>query len=209
MSVNERDWQHWHDTWTMPAVSQPAEPVVQRWIGWARRRLFVTWMIETAVGAGSLGLIAIALRHAANQLEAALGISVGAIIALVWARSIMIRRDEHASDAQSSVEYLAAIRRVRARQLRLAWFIWVGLTLELVFLIPWWVIGSRVHSRSITDIASWLTVWLPVAGFIALYAWSLRLGRRARREMDGIDHLAEQYQEDGDGDAPDPATRAE
>lgn len=73
------------------------------------------------------------------------------------------------------------------RQARLAQFIWITLALELVFLIPWWVIGSRMHSRAITNVGSLLTMCLPIAGCVALIVWSVRSYRKARRLVQAID----------------------
>jgi len=89
---------------------------------------------------------------------------------------------------------------VRRQEIRLAHFIWIVLPLELAFLTPWWVIGTRVHHRSLTDVGSWRTVWLPIVGMVALFVWSLRLRRRARAELRDIELLHAQYRD------PDAAT---
>jgi hypothetical protein len=68
----------------------------------------------------------------------------------------------------------------------------------LVFLIPWWVIGSRVHSRGLTDVGSVVTMWLPVLGFVALFVWSLRLRRRAHLEVQDIDRMRAEYRDEPD-----------
>jgi hypothetical protein len=82
---------------------------------------------------------------------------------------------------------------------RLAQFIWIALAFELVFLIPWWVIGSRVHSRRITNIGSLLTMWVPILGFAALFVWSLRLALRAQRETREIDRVRDEDREQAEG----------
>ena len=61
--------------------------------------------------------------------------------------------------------------------------------MELIFFIPWWVIGSRVHSRRITDTGSLLTMWLPIVVMLALYVWSFRLRAAAIRDVRTIDRL--------------------
>jgi hypothetical protein len=100
---------------------------------------------------------------------------------------ILIRGREHASDTAAANEYLASARILAVREMRLAQFIWITLGLELAFLIPWWVIGSRVHSRAITNVGSLLTMWLPILGFALLLAWSVGIYRKARRLRQGID----------------------
>jgi hypothetical protein len=92
-----------------------------------------------------------------------------------------------------SDDYLAAMRSVRAREVRLAQFVWIVLSLELIFLIPWWVVGSRVHSRRLTDFGSLLSMWLPIVVFVALFIWSLRLRLRARLEINAIDAMRAEY----------------
>jgi len=67
------------------------------------------------------------------------------------------------------------------------------LSLELAFLTPWWVIGTRVHHRSLTEPGSWLTVWLPIVGMLALFVWSLRPRGRARAELRAIARLRDQF----------------
>jgi len=138
---------------------------------------------------------AAALRHAGNRLEAGLGLVVGVGIAALWLQRIRLRAREHAAVAASSPKHLAALTRVRLQQIRLAHFIWIVLALELVFLTPWWVIGNRVHHRTFTDLGSWLSVWLPIAGIVALFVWSWRLRRRARAELEAIEQLRTQYRD--------------
>jgi len=195
MTERKTDWERWQDEWRLGGSSQANVTAALRQLAKARRELFLTWMIESAIGSASLLLIIFALRHAASPFEAGLGLAVGVSIAIVWVQRIIIRQREHASDVASSAEYLVAIRSLRRRQMRLAQFIWIALAFELVFLIPWWVIGSRVHSRRITNIGSLLTMWVPILGFAALFVWSLRLALRARRETREIDRVSN---EDGE-----------
>jgi hypothetical protein len=195
MTANDRDWQRWQHDFGDAGTARPHENDLSRHAVRARRNLVLTWLIESAVGTGSLLLIIFALRHAASSYEAGLGLSVGIVIALVWTQRIAARRQEYASDAANSIDYLTAMRRLARRRIQLALFIWFALALELVFLIPWWIIGSRVHSRRITNIGSLLTMWIPIVGFVALLAWALRLGLRARREVGELYRVTQKYQE--------------
>ena len=100
-----------------------------------------------------------------------------------------IRQREQNSLSATALDYLAAMRRLRTRQIRLAEFVWVVLSMELIFFIPWWVIGSRVHSRRITDAGSLLTMWLPIVVIVALYVWAFRLRAAGIRDVQTIDRL--------------------
>src|SRR4029077_6320792 len=106
--------------------------------------------------------------------------------------------------ATSSPHHLAVLESVKRQEIRLAHFIWIVLPLELAFLTPWWVIGSRVHHRTFTDPSSWETVWLPIVGMLALLAWSVRLRGRARAELKSIERLREQYSSPKNGGENEP-----
>src|SRR5207244_13428029 len=115
----------------------------------------------------------IALRRGGNPFEAALGLVVGVGIGMLWIQRSRLREREEAGIAATSPEHLAVLKRVRRQEVRLARFIWIVLLLELAFLTPWWVIGNRVHHRTFVDPGSWLSVWLPLLGMLALFAWSV------------------------------------
>jgi len=145
------------------------------------------------VAAAAILITAAALRHAGNAFEAGLGLVVGIAIGALWIQWARIRDREDAGVATSSPQHLAVLESVKRQEIRLAHFIWIVLPLELAFLTPWWVIGSRVHHRTFTDPRSWETVWLPIVGMLALLAWSVRLRGRARAELKSIERLREQY----------------
>ena len=194
-----RDWERWQALWQGAGISRGGVQDAARQIARGRRRLLFTRLVESAVAGAAILITAAALRHAGNPLEAALGLVVGACIGILWIQRIRLREREDAGVAASSPEHLAVLERVRRQEVRLARFIWIVLTLELAFLTPWWVIGSRVHHRTFTDPKSWQTVWLPILGMLALFAWSVRLWRRARTELQIIEELREQYD---DGEPP-------
>jgi hypothetical protein len=189
------DWERWQQEWrrTGSGVAAPAD--ARRYIARARRERLVARLIEGAVAGAALLVTAAALWHAANPFEALLGLVVGLAIGALWVQRALIREREDSAVAASSPEHLALLRGVRRQDIRLAQFIWLVLPLELAFLIPWWVIGTRVHHRSLTDVGSWQTVWLPLLGMLALFVWSVRLWRRARAEIHALDRLREQYRE--------------
>jgi hypothetical protein len=196
--MNERTapggWEQWQADWRRPGPVAGAADA-SRQVARARRGLLAARLVEGSVAAAAILVTAAALRHAGNRLEAGLGLVVGSAIAALWLQRIRLRAREDTAVAGTSPEHLAALTSVRRRQVRLAHFIWVVLPLELAFLTPWWVIGSRVHHRTFTDPGSWLTVWLPIAGMVALFVWSWRLRRGARAELDAIARLRAQYRD--------------
>lgn len=189
MTQQGMDWDLLQQEWQRSGSSQAEVSTAFERLSRARRGLFFTWLAETAIGVSSILFVMMALRHAANPLVAALGVIVIAGNAIVWAQRIIFRRREQNSLSATGVDYLAAMRRLRMRQIRLGEFVWVVLSMELIFFIPWWVIGSRVHSRRITDTGSLLTMWLPIVVMLALYVWSFRLRAAAIRDVRTIDRL--------------------
>jgi hypothetical protein len=189
------DWEQWQAEWQRVGNADAAARGAARQIAKARRQLFVARVIEGAVAGAAILVTAAALRHAGNPFEAVLGLVVGIGIGALWIQRIRLREREDAAVAASSPEHLTMLASVRVWQVRLAHFIWIVLALELAFLTPWWVIGSRVHHRSFTDPGSWETVWLPIAGMVALFVWSVRLRRRARADLRAIERLRAQYRD--------------
>ena len=194
------DWERWQSEWQRTEHAESMARNAREQIARGRRELLVARLVESAVAAAAILVTAGALRHAGNPLEAALGLVVGSCIAALWIQRIRLREREDSAVAAGSAQHLEVLGSVRRQEVRLAHFIWIVLPLELAFLTPWWVIGSRVHHRSLTDVGSWQTVWLPIVGMVALFVWSLRLRRRARAELRDIELLHAQYRD------PDAAT---
>jgi hypothetical protein len=195
------DWERWQADWQQPGAAAATARDAPRHIARARRGLLLVRLIETAVAGAAILVTAAALRHAGNPFEAGLGLVVGVSIAALWIQRMRLREKADAAVAASSPQHLAVLESVGFQQIRLAHFIWIVLSLELAFLTPWWVIGSRVHHRSLTDPGSWLSVWLPIVGMVALFVWSWRLRRRAWAELQDIELLRAQYR-DPDAAAP-------
>jgi hypothetical protein len=190
----------WKDVWQRTTDSPAASREVSRRLARARRESIVVRIIEGAVAISALGLVALALVHAANALEAALGLFVGLAISAIWIQRGRIRLNEQEGDVASTVEYLGLLRRARHQRKRLAEFVWIVVILDLVFLIPWWIIGSRFHHRGLTDAATWFSMWLPILGFMALCLWALRVWRSARREVGEVDRLYASYRDEATHD---------
>jgi hypothetical protein len=52
--------------------------------------------------------------------------------------------------------------------------------------------GNRLTRKPVCVSAtpgSWLAVWLPMAGMLAMFVWSLWMRRRARTELETIERL--------------------
>ena len=187
------EWERWQADWQQAGNAEATARHAPRQIARARRKLVVARLMESAVAAAAILVTAGALRHAGNPFEAGLGLVVGGCIAALWIQRIRLREREDSAVAAGSAHHLAVLESVRRQEVRMAHFIWIVLPLELAFLTPWWVIGSRVHHRSLTDPGSWQTVWLPIVGMLALFVWSLRLRGRARAELRAIARLREQF----------------
>jgi hypothetical protein len=188
-----RDWERWEALWRRAGSADAVAQDAPQWIKRARRGLLLVRLVESAIAGAAILVTAAALRHAGNSFEAGLGLVVGLSIGVLWIRRIRLREREDAGVAASSPQHLAVLEGEKRQEVRLAHSIWIVLALELAFLTPWWVIGSRVHHRSLTNLGSWETVWLPIVGMLALLAWSVRLSRRARVELRAIEGLREQY----------------
>jgi hypothetical protein len=186
-------WESWQAEWRRAGSAGTLAQTAPRYLVRARLRLVLARLIENIVAAAAILITAAALRHAGNAFEAGLGLVVGVAIGVLWVQRARLHDREDAGVATSSPHHLAVLESVKRQEIRLAHFIWIVLPLELAFLMPWWVIGSRVHHRTFVDPSSWLTVWLPIVGMLALLAWSVRLRRRARADLKGIERLREEY----------------
>lgn len=196
--MNEPDIElmEWTDTWQRTTESPAATREVSRRLARARRENIVVRIIEGAVASIAVALVGLALMHAANAFEAGLGLLVAAAIVAIWIQRGRIRRREQSGDVVSSVDYLVAMRRTRHQRKRLAEFVWIVVVLDIIFLIPWWIIGSRFHHRGFTDSGNWISMWLPILGFIALSVWALGVWRSARRELTEVDRLIASYRDE-------------
>jgi hypothetical protein len=192
------DWDSLQSEWRQAGGSASSQAAASSGLARARRARIVIPVIEGAVALTALGATAGALAHAAAAFEIAIGLVVGAAITLLWTRRVVIRVREHDADGLGSREYLTFLRGVRSQQARLAQFVWIVLSLELAFLVPWWERGSRVHPRTLTNVSSWLGMYLPIVMMVALLAWSIRFRRIARGELASIDKLSASYRDSGE-----------
>lgn len=196
--MNEPDIEllEWTDIWQRTTESPAATREVSRRLARARLENVVVRIVEGAVAVIAVALVALALMHAANAFEAGLGVFVGVAIVAIWIQRGRIRLREQSGDVASSVDYLLVLRRTRQQRMRLAEFVWIVVVLDVIFLIPWWIIGSRFHHRGFTDAGNWISMWLPILGFTALSLWALGLWRSARRELAEVDRLYVSYRDE-------------
>jgi len=183
------DWQEWREVWqegraAEAALEQPVERVRR-----ARRTLTLTSAAEAALVVAALGGLGAALRHAADAVEMALGLSVAVAVVATWILHVAARRREAGTTAAAASEYVAVVRRLRRRQLRFVRFAWVLLALELTFLVWWWAGGIPVHRSELDAPIAIISLWIPVLAIAAFLAWTVRLYRRATHELQLLDRL--------------------
>ena len=171
------DWGLWEDQWRGAAASpKEIDGMIAR-TARVRRALMFVRAVSLAVAAGSLGLVAVALLHAGNAFEAGLGLVVGAGITVAWFIGARNARESGRQVEANRAAYLAAEQRLCAGRLRFVRLARIVVALDLLFLIPWWIGGTRVHGTALT-VAQVETVWAPLAVMIAFTAWTF--GERAR-----------------------------
>jgi hypothetical protein len=180
------DWERWEDRWRAEAA-QPADLDAMLARARAARRAMQWWRaVSFAVTAVSVAAVGMALIHAGNAFEAALGLAVGIAIALAWLLDAVERDREGEGESASPEEYLAVRRALCRRRIRFARLGWIVLALELTFLVPWWVGGIKVHGFGL----SWLRIqgfWGPLAAVTAFAIWTFVVYGRARRELRGLE----------------------
>jgi hypothetical protein len=187
------DWAEWQRDWRAAGGAASSQAAADASLAKARIALILTPLVEAGLAGGALAVTGLALYHAAAAFELAIGFVVAASIAILWSRRVASRRNEHAAAAAGSVDYLTFLRSVRAQQVRLARFVWIVLSLELAFLTPWWIRGSRIHPRTITSVSAWMTMYLPIVIIIALYVWAERMRRAAVADAAQLDHAIEEF----------------
>ena len=183
------DWQRWREAWqegraATPALDRPVERVRR-----GRRTHAVTGAAEIALVVVAVGGVAAALRHAADAVETALGLSVAVAVVVTWVLHVAARRREARGAVAVASEYVAVMRWLRRRQLRFVRFVWVVLALELVFLTWWWAGGIPVHRSELGAPIAVFSLWIPVVAIASFVAWTVRLHRQATRELRRLDRL--------------------
>lgn len=125
-----------------------------------------------------------ALVHAANPLEAALGLITGVAIAAAWWVSATTDRRTQAVLAEPAEDYRELRAEILRAQIRFFRFVWLVLALQLVFLVPWWIGGISAHrGEGLFGSLMLVAFWLPLAGMVMLFGWTVRRSQLAAREL--------------------------
>ena len=183
--TTSNDWDRWQVSWR---ADDPRPSDLDAMLAGARaaRRTMGWWRaLSFAVAALSVAAVGMALIHAGNPLEAALGLTVGVAIALAWLADAVERDREGEGESAAPEEYLAIRRALCRRRIRFARLGWIVVALELVFLVPWWIGGIKVHGFGL----SWLRIqgfWGPLAAVAAFAVWTVIVHARARRELEAL-----------------------
>jgi hypothetical protein len=177
-----REWEQWESQWRTERTSPDELAAMLERTTRARRGIVVVRSLSILLAVAALAVVIAALRHAANAFEAALGLVVGVGIAAVWLMDAANQRDARAGAEAPTNEYRSTRRALCIRQDRFARLGWIVVTLDLIFLIPWWIGGIAVHGGGF-HLAQVLTVWGPLVLMAGFVAWTISLRRRARAEL--------------------------
>jgi hypothetical protein len=93
-------------------------------------------------------------------------------------------------------EFVTSTARRMRLQLRAIGVIWVAVALNLVFFLPWWISGYRVHRAELDApimLASW---WFPLLALAALVVWSVRFRTALNAELERLRELEAAYREE-------------
>jgi hypothetical protein len=178
-------WSEWEELWRADRTS-PArlEELIER-TRLARRSLRIMRILPALLALVALAVVAAALRHAGNALEITLGVVVGIGIIAVWLMDFGNQRRAAEKVDAPTEEYLAMRRALCVRRLRFGSLAMIVTTLDLAFLIPWWIGGFRIHGAGFHAMQL-LTLWGPLTLMLAFVGWTVRLRRSARAELERL-----------------------
>ncbi|MGE5833064.1 MAG: hypothetical protein ACM4AI_01165 [Acidobacteriota bacterium] len=180
--TSTHEWERWEARWRAVHASPSDLDLLLERARQARRRVAMVHRLATAIALTAIAVVGAALRHAGNGFEITLGILVAGGIVVVWILDrANRRRSVEVVDAPEGA-YRAARIALCVRQERFAWFGWIVVGLDLVFLFPWWIGGVEVHGAGFR-LGQILTVWLPLATMAGFVAWTIRLRAKARAEL--------------------------
>ena len=176
------DWDQWRGSWqTRAPTSQDLDSAMTQFER-AMRRDAVMRGIEWAIVVSAVVFPLFAIRHAANAVEATLGIGAAVIVLGIAVFRGWNRYAERVALGTSAREFDEAARSLHHAELRFARFLWLVLGVEGVFAAVWWYGGIEIHHGALTPIAVWM-LWVPLAVVVVTLAWSVRLRAGAKREL--------------------------
>ena len=176
------EWPEWEQLWQSDRTSASRLDALVERSRRARRSIWLLRLLSTTLAVVALAIVAAALRHAGNPFEIALGTVVGMGIVIVWVIDLQNQRHGATNVEAPANEYAATRRALCVRQVRFAQLGWIVTALDLVFLIPWWIGGIKVHGGGFHAMQL-LTMWGPLTLMGAFAWWTIRLRRRARAEL--------------------------
>ena len=176
------EWDDWRGAWhTSGSTPRELDAAMTRF-DQAKRRDSILRVVEWTVVALAVVFPLVAMRHAANVVEATLGIGAVAIVLMVASFRAWNRRAESAALGASARHFDDAVRSLRRAELRFVRFLWLVLGVEGAFASAWWYGGIEVHHDVLAPIAVTM-LWLPLSVVALTLAWSMRLYADARREL--------------------------
>lgn len=176
------DWNQWRGSWqTRGPTSEELTSAVARFRR-AKRRAAGLRILEWTIVVLAVAFPVAAMRHAANVMEAALGIGAIAIVAGVAGFRAWNQRAERHALGTSAREFEEAARALHQAELRFVRFLWLVLSVESFFAAVWWYGGMEVHHDALAVLAI-VMLWVPLLIVVATLTWSIRLWTEARREL--------------------------
>lgn len=182
MTRPANDWPEWEEIWRADHTSATRLKELVERTRRARRGLVVMRLLPTALALVALVVVALALGHAGNVFEITLGVIVAIGIATVWNMDRTNHRQAAEKVDAPFEEYVATRRELCVRRIAFAQLAWIVTALDLVFLVPWWIGGLKVHGAGF-HATQVLTIWGPLALMTGVVWWTARLRRRARSEL--------------------------
>ena len=143
-------------------------------------------VVEFVIVSAVVGVIVAAVRHAANPFE--IGLAVGAAASSMWAlvRQLATRRAEARLLAASLADYPALLMALRRREIGVSRLTMLVVGTLLVFLVLWWSGGWSYHRGQAFAPLTIGLFWVPLTGALGLLAWSLRIRKAAREQLERL-----------------------
>jgi hypothetical protein len=199
-SSHEADWKDWAAEWQGRSSPSPAPAAVGDRIRAHHRRARRVVLAEGALVTAAVGGIVLAVSHAPAPDDLIRGGIVVVLILMLWWLHHR-RRPRAAPAARSTADFLEVSVRSRERQLRCLRLAWALIGLELLFLVPWWIDGYRIHGDPFGPVGI-LTAWAPLAVMAGLLAWTLRLRAGLGADLAALRALRRQLLLDGSDPRP-------
>lgn len=184
MTTQPDDWEQWRAAWAKPSVGN-LDAATHR-AARARRRIRLLVVVEVLVVAAVVGVIAAAVSHAANPFEVTLAVAAAAGSLLALARQVATRRTEARLLSASLADYPVLLMALRRREIGASRLTMLVVGALLVFLVLWWSGGLTYHRGQAFAPLTIGLFWVPLAGALGLLAWSFKIRRSARDQLEQL-----------------------